>query len=441
LCSVTGNHGPVTAPKTSFAGEPGASSPTAGTGTATPRVASATADITSRRFLRSADDQVLGGVASGLADHMGVPVRWVRIAFIAFNAGSGFGLLLYAAFWIIVPVGDASPLGSQRKRMGEVKRQLLRFFFAVAVVAALAGNLADWIPTGRFFIPTALSMLGAAFIWRQATDAQRTQWRRMSKSSLLAGADDRVGLGRLAFGVVLVIAGVVVVVAGSGLSAMRDGLVAAVATITGVALITGPWWIRLVSDLSTERRVRIRTQERADIAAHLHDSVLQTLALIQRNSDNPREIVRLARGQERELRTLLYGEQQGADHLAAALAATLADVENQYAVAIEQVVVGDAPMDPGLNALVQATREALTNAAKHAMVQTISLYVEVEAGEVAVYVRDRGVGFEEGSVADDRQGLRGSIRGRIERHGGIAVVRTGLGRGTEVELRMPRGLQ
>ncbi|TAM85280.1 MAG: ATP-binding protein, partial [Jatrophihabitans sp.] len=178
--------------------------------------------------------------------------------------------------------------------------------------------------------------------------------------------------------------------------------------------------------------------ERADIAAHLHDSVLQTLALIQRNAHSPREVTRLARGQERDLRDLLYGAPTAAGLIADELRRIAGDVEDTYAIAVDAVVVGDTEMTADLAAACAAAREALVNAAKHAGVETVSLYAEIEPGEVNVFVKDRGVGFDPDGVAEDRQGVRGSIVGRVERHGGTAQVRAAPGEGTEVRIRMPR---
>ena len=163
------------------------------------------------------------------------------------------------------------------------------------------------LPLGWWFVPSMLACFGVLLLWRQASETDRERWRRLSRSSLSAGVTDRVGWLRIVAGVVLVIAGGVLILAQAGIAAVGAGLVAMVITLIGVGLITGPWWLKLVRDLSEERRERIRNEERADIAAHLHDSVLQTLALIQRNSGSPREVARLARSQERELRTKLYG--------------------------------------------------------------------------------------------------------------------------------------
>jgi len=210
-----------------------------------------------------------------------------------------------------------------------------------------------------------------------------------------------------------------------------------IVTVIGIAVITGPWWMRLVAQLSEERTERIRSQERADIAAHLHDSVLQTLALIQRNAASPREVSRLARGQERELRTLLYGDRAASGQLADKLRRHAGEIEDGYAVKVDVVVVGDIELTDDLAALVAAAREALVNAAKHSQSTAISLYAEVEPGAVHVFVKDRGVGFDPADVASDRQGVRGSIEGRMERHGGTARIISSPGEGTEVRLMMP----
>jgi signal transduction histidine kinase len=239
-------------------------------------------------------------------------------------------------------------------------------------------------------------------------------------------------------GIALVVVGALAVLPRTNLTAVRNAFVAVVVTVIGIALITGPWWMRMVSELGEERRERIRSQERADIAAHLHDSVLQTLALIQRNATSPREVVRLARGQERQLRALLYDLHTPSGQLSAALQAAAAEVEDDYAIAVDAVVVGDAVLDAKLAAVVAASREALVNAAKHAGVESVSLYAEVDQEEVQVYVRDRGAGFDMAEVAADRQGVRASIIGRVERHGGRATIRTARGEGTEIEIRMAR---
>ena len=211
-------------------------------------------------------------------------------------------------------------------------------------------------------------------------------------------------------------------------------------TAIGLGLAFGPWMYELVRQLGSERRERIRSEERAEVAAHLHDSVLQTLAMIQR-APTREEMTTLARGQERELRSWLYGRApvaEGIETLRDALDAMAARVERMHRVAVDAVVVGDAPMDERLRALVDAAGEATTNAAKHSGAGTISVYAEVGDGTVNVFVRDEGAGFDAASMASDRRGISESIVGRMERNGGLATVSSTPAEGTEVHLELPR---
>ncbi|HWC09722.1 MAG TPA: hypothetical protein VG455_00720, partial [Acidimicrobiales bacterium] len=249
---------------------------------------------------------------------------------------------------------------------------------------------------------------------------------------------------RMAIGVGLVVSGVAAFLAASdAFSALRQGVLATAAIVAGLALVTGPWWLRLGRDLARERAQRIRSEERAEVAAHLHDSVLQTLALIQRNADDRRTVVTMARRQERELRGWLYQTGRRTDEgrgesLAVEVARVAAEVEELHGVAIEVVTVGDVVLDEGLWALVGAAREAMVNAARWSGARTVSVYTEVGEADVAVFVRDWGSGFDLAAVGPDRHGVRDSISGRMARHGGRAVVRTAPGDGTEVELRLAR---
>jgi signal transduction histidine kinase len=202
--------------------------------------------------------------------------------------------------------------------------------------------------------------------------------------------------------------------------------------------MAGPWLLRLSSDLSEEREARVRSEERADVAAHLHDSVLQTLALIQRSAGDPTTVSRLARAQERDLRSWLFDSAgDGPATLAAALRAAAAEVEDAHGVPVEVVCVGDAPVAESDRPLVLAAREAMNNAAKHSGASTVDVYAEATASGVEIFVRDRGVGFDPDRMADDRHGVRSSIIGRMERHGGSASVRSVPGEGTEVRLSLP----
>ena len=389
---------------------------------------------TRRPLFRDTQHAVVGGVASGLAAHLGLQrksSRWLlRLAFVVLAFAQGFGVVLYAAFWIIVP---PDPDQAEPRR-----RLWLRVMVAVFAAAAIIGVVANTV-TGHYFVPIVLALLGAALIWRQSTETERERWVQISHSSLVSPLAGRVGLVRMASGVAMVIAGAVIVIArGEGIGQLRDAFFAVIVVVVGIALITGPLWVRTVGELAEERRERIRAVEREEMAAHLHDSVLQTLALIQRNAGSPREVARLARAQERELRTLLYGSQVASGSLAAALHGAAAEVEDDYAITVDEVVVGDAPLDERLAAVAKAAREALINAAKHAAVASVSLYAEVDPAVVEVYVRDRGKGFQPDDIPDDRHGVRGSIEERMTRHGGTAEIRSQVGGGTEVKLRMER---
>lgn len=386
---------------------------------------SATADA---RLYRRPDLGWVGGVASGIAVHTGLRWRTVAGIFVLLSIAGGLGIALYVSYWIVLPVPEGV-----RSRLPRAVEIVVR---TVAVLAAITAVVIVLVSggVGGLFVPTLLACIGGAFIWRQATEQDRSRWRRAGQRSL---ADGRAGQLRLAVGAVLVIAGGALVLHRADFTAARDGLLALFVAVVGLAVLTGPWWIGLVTQLSDERRERIRSQERADIAAHLHDSVLQTLALIQRNADSPREVARLARGQERELRGLLYGTRAASGQLADGLRAAAAEVEDAYAITIDVVVVGDVALNDGLAAACAAAREAMVNAAKHADVTEVTVYAEVEPEQVSVFVRDRGRGFDADDVADDRQGIRNSILGRVERYGGTATVLSAAGAGTDVHITMP----
>jgi signal transduction histidine kinase len=396
------------------------------------------------KLLRIRDRGVLGGVAAGISVHLRVPVAWVRVVFALLALMGGAGVIAYALLWIFVPAGDPGAVG---RRPSTAERRQAYGIAAVGVALLIAGTalgFGDWI--GYVLGPLGLAAIGGAFIWREADDARRARWRRTAAGFV---GPTSGSWWRLIGGVVLVVGGLSVFALGqTDFTAVRSALIAVLLTLVGVAIITVPWWIRLVRDLGDERRERIRERERAEIAAHLHDSVLQTLALIQRQSGDNREVLRLARGQERELRSWLYGpagyaSPDGAGPaaptttFAAALANAAGEVEDTYAIAVSPVVVGDAAMGPHLAALLAASREAMVNAAKHAGVSEISVYAEIEGGSASVFVRDRGAGFDPAAVGTDRRGLAESVRGRMDRHGGTATVHSAPGAGTEVELTMP----
>jgi signal transduction histidine kinase len=383
------------------------------------------------RLYRSSDGRVLAGVARGLADHLGVDVLVVRIAFVLLAAAGGAGIATYGLFWVFTPQNPYE-VGAPRDRERDLIMLLALGSLTVGGLLLLSALGLGLSP--GFAVPLVAVGVGVSILWRQADDDSRARWRAATGTHRLSGA------ARAGGGVALVLLGAGAILVGpANLDGTAGGLVAALVVATGLALVSSPWWVRMARDLAAERSARIREQERAEVAAHVHDSVLHTLTLIQRHVEDPREVARLARAQERELRGWLYRPATGATQdLAAALEAVAAEVEDAHGVAIEVVVVGDCPLDDRLGALRDAAREALVNAAKYAEGAPVSLYAEVEPDQVTAFVRDRGPGFDPDTVPEDRLGLRQSVRGRMDRNGGRAVVRSSPGDGTEVQLEMPR---
>jgi signal transduction histidine kinase len=220
----------------------------------------------------------------------------------------------------------------------------------------------------------------------------------------------------------------------------RSVVAHAVVIVVAFMVVAGPWFVRLARSLSFERSARIREQERAEVAAHLHDSVLQTLALIQTRAGDASAVATLARGQERALRRWLFERPDGGagqrETIGTKLELAAGEVEDLHGVPIETVIVGEGRLDTRSEALVQAAREAMTNAAKFAGSERIDLYAEIEPTRVVAFIRDRGVGFDPDAIPPDRRGLRDSILGRMRRHGGRATVHSAPGEGTEIELAM-----
>lgn len=423
-------------------GAPVAASPPSG-GRPAP-AAAVRAPLTRRRSGR-----MLGGVGGGVADHLGVDVRWVRAAFVVLTFLGWAGVLAYGLLWVFLRQEDDTGVERTVTRSERLQAAgLLAIGLGLSLVAATSGStVLGWVAG-----PLGLATVGAAVVWREADEAQRRRWARDARSRVVGG---RAALLRTFLGAALVMTGLAVFLLGQlDLGQVRFGILAALATLLGVMVLTVPWWMRLVRDLGEERRARAVQAERMEIAAHLHDSVLQTLALIQRQAGDTREVQRLARGQERELRAWLYGPDgraRGGDGhgsttettLSAAITRVAGEVEDTYAVAVGPVLVGDAELDADLRALVLAAREAMVNSAKHSGASEVDVYVEVEAtsdegpGTAEVFVRDRGRGFDPDAVDGDRHGLADSIHARMRRHGGTVRIRTNAGEGTEVRLSMP----
>ncbi|NUR06388.1 MAG: PspC domain-containing protein [Nocardioidaceae bacterium] len=408
------------------------------------------------RAYRSTEDRLLGGVAAGLAEHLALRPLHVRAAFLLLTIFGGIGIAAYAGFWMVLPTDTHLEKSSpgleaatrQGKRQGRSRRLedvgplIALSAVAIGVVVLLQNLLGGSV----LFWPVLLGVLGLAVLWRQADEAQRERWvdstGRVDFFRAVVGRGGVASYARLGAGAVLLVGAMAVFAVQTGRSSVAgEVLLAAFLAVLGLALVIGPWLFRLVGDLSEERAARIRTEERADMAAHLHDSVLQTLALIQKHSGDGRVVATLARAQERDLRAWLYADDPAPDtSVSSALRAAAAEVEDAHGVPVEVVTVGDVPLTEPLRPLVLAAREAMVNAAKHSGAGQVDVFAEAQEhanpAAVDVFVRDRGKGFDEAEIPGDRLGVRHSIVDRMQRHGGSAEIRTAPGTGTEVRLRM-----
>ena len=386
---------------------------------------------------------MLGGVCSGIADYFDVSPVIVRVAFIAFALATGIGFALYPLGWALIPAAvpsDPKYDPDWRSRLTGWRDAFLYVLVAGIAIMVLR-HTGLWLGD-EIVLPLVLASCGVALILREAGSAIQ-----QPKNELEASGDPRPARSiwqrwpGSVLGVVLVLAAAGVYLNGSGsFKHSHHAGAGFLVVLIAVALVFGPWLIRLGRSLSSERAERIRSQERADVAAHLHDSVLQTLALIQRRAEDPREVAGLARSQERELRRWLFERSDSLETttLRGALERAAAEIEALYKVRVELVTVGDWPLDEQLGALVSAAREAMTNAAKFAGGDEIDLFAEVGAERIEVYIRDRGVGFDPTAIPADRHGLRHSILERMSQHGGRAEIRSDPGEGTEVELSIQR---
>jgi len=397
-----------------------------------------------RRAYLVREGSVIGGVASGVAEHLRIPVLWVRIFFVIAAIANGFGVIVYLGLWFYLPAAPSAPqtapgldAASRQGRRPAPPRTIAEYGLMVAFGAIALGGLALLTgATGTMFtvLPTALGICGLAVLWQRSVPEQRDRWLDPERSASRWGP--WTAIARVLAGAgLLVIAVFTIAIRTGGLSAALNVAVASVLGIVGIGFIVGPWLLRVSRDLAEERAARARAQERADVAAHLHDSVLQTLALIQKSAADQTTVAKLARAQERDLRAWLF-ESPGdtANSLVAALRTAAAQIEDSFGVPVEVIAVGDLELPDAAGALVQAAREAMSNAARHSGAAKVDVYVEVAGPAADVFVRDRGRGFDLDAIPADRAGVRHSIIGRMERHGGRATLRSTPGRGTEIIL-------
>ncbi len=408
-----------------------------------------------RKFIVRSEDRFIAGVCGGLAEHLNLPVSYVRLGFLALSALGGVGLLLYGWLWVFTPSASETQAdelrswGSRNRSLAEEMSRVQQGLFngtenavslsrwrdvligvGMLTLAVLAlGQWAGWNFRWDLIWPAIGIIGGILLAWMQIDRSAARPERKLNATFVI----------RLALGLVLVIGGLLAILSGTvSVADLLGGLWAALAIIAGAVVVLLPWGAKLWRDYLAERSSRQATAQRAEFAAHLHDSVLQTLAVIQKRSDDPAAVRTLARVQERELRQWLYGEQHLDDQdVVVELQNEAESIEKLLLRDIDVVAVGNAQGFAGQQALVAASREAMMNAAKHAEGR-ISVYVECSVTEVEVFIRDRGTGFDQKLIPEDRHGVRESILGRMERAGGSARIRSSED-GTEVQLSMPRG--
>ena len=395
---------------------------------------------------RVADGRLAGGVAAGIAAKTGFSVTVIRVIFCVTALISGFGLAVYVLAWLFLPAVD-QPATIATRALADLRGLALAAMTASMIVVALI--IISILGIGllsSFSWPVVLAASGMVLIWRNADPGEQSTLRDLAQPVLdvgEVGTHSRLKLRIVVAGVML-IGGLATLISVRNARELLAPLGGVVLVIGAVVILLGPWWLRVARAAMVERQARVRAEERTEIAARVHDSVLQTLALIQRRADSPQQVIQLARAQERELRSWLFdGRAPGSmDGLATTFTGGVRliqqDVEAQHGVAVEAVTVGDCEIDDDLSALLAAAREATVNAAKWSGAKVVSLFSEVEPTEVSVFVRDRGCGFDPADVPGDRKGLAESVKARMARRGGSATVKSVLGEGTEVALTMRR---
>ena len=386
--------------------------------------------------VRDPERGVFTGVAAGVAARVGVDPVIVRAAFVVLSLAGGVGLALYGLVW--AATRQRTVLDPALRTPSSNRRDLAAGLM-VAGALFLLRSVGVWLGDALVW-PLVFAVLAATVVWTRGDESDRAGLRRvfalLPDDPATAIFGDQASKPRLLAGAALSFAGLVAFLAVS--DAAAEVLLAVLVAITGLGLLAGPFLLRLARQVAEERGARIRADERAEVAAHLHDSVLQTLALIQRSAD-PQVMASLARTQERELRTWLYGRRadDGQLTLQQALDALADDLDRLHRVPVEVVVVGDGVVDEPAAVVLRALREAASNAARHSGAAVVSVYVERRSDGIEAYVHDEGKGFDPHTVPSDRHGIADSVIGRMQRHGGSAEVVSAPGEGTEVRLILP----
>ena len=390
---------------------------------------------------------MIAGVCGGISDVTGIDVTLVRIGVVLLTLASGVGVLAYAMAWLLVPLdGDQEAIIARAMSDRGGIRIVVAVIPVLIVIQVVVGGLHLGY-LGSFIWPVFLAAAVVVLIRRNASDDERAWINDDLLPMFRSGSDNstrRSLVVRAGVGVVVGIVGLFLLLDGHPTSAALLPISGALLMLASIVVIFGPWWIGMVRDLMAERQARALAEDRTRMAEHVHDSVLQTLALIQRNADDPRQVVRLARSQEHELRAWLFEGRppgtidQGVTTMSEGIDLLQRQVEDDHGIPVHVVVVGDCPLDDQVRGLLDATREATVNAAKWSGAPEISVFAEVEAAKATVFVRDRGTGFDLEAVPSDRQGVSRSICDRMARLGGSAEIRSGSGQGTEVVLSLPR---
>ena len=399
-----------------------------------------------RPLRRGRDNSILGGVCGGFATRLGIKERNIRVIFALLTLVFGLGILLYMTFWLVLTRSSEEHSIIQQIFQNRREAQFVLAAFIATLILIIALQSTGPQTSDGFGWPLLLSAFAGFAVWRGASTDERNHLSDFFDSApVIGGAFSKSRKGvllRIVVGAGFVLFGLrqlnhIGGVWGSAGSALFGTAV----LVGGVLILFAPWWLQNVRELTSERRVRVRIEERALMVAHLHDSVLQTLTLIERASANEADVVRLARNQERELRQWLFSPETmtGASTSFVGLVGAIEhDVENDYGVRVELVTVGDCVSDERVTTLVAAGREAAINAAKWSEATSVSIFTEVEQNSISLFVRDRGVGFDLDAIPADRQGIALSIRQRMSQLGGEATINTAVGAGTEVQLVMPR---
>jgi len=379
----------------------------------------------SRVPLIDKDNAILAGVAAGLANSFGVSAIYLRISFLVLFASHGWGGVLYLCCWGLFAWSgyQDNELTTIRMASGSEKFEkvlgLVLFVSGSVILTQAMGGL----PVSQL-LPAAIIGLGVMLSARRIEPFNSVGNFRIL--NLI------VGVGFAGLGVWLYV---------SAIGFRSDGQAALFTTFLGlvaVGLVAAPWWRNLIKDFDSARQDRLLSDERADVAAHLHDSVLQTLALIQKEKD-PERVSTIARRQERELRNWLDPDRKSrsAKSIRGRLDEVISELEDSFDISIELVTVGDYLVNNSVESLLGATREAINNACKHSEASLVDVYLEVAGDSISIFVRDKGIGFVADDVEPDRRGISSSIKRRMSKIGGTANIESIVGVGTEVELVLP----